>query len=138
MSNLKLVPELYCQDINVTKKFYVEVLGFHIKYERAEEEFAYFTLDDVDIMAEGINGLGRRWLTDELRKPFGRGVNFQWDVANIDELYQRVQAKASESVYLEMEVKEYQCADKVAVQKQFIVQDPDGYLFRFCCDNGGA
>lgn len=138
MSNFKLVPELYCQDINVTKKFYVEVFGFHVKYERIEEEFAYFTLDGVDIMAEGINGVGRRWLTEELRQPFGRGINFQWDVANIDDLYQRVQAKASDSIYLEMEVKEYQCADKVAVQKQFIVQDPDGYLFRFCCDNTGA
>lgn len=45
MSNLKLVPELYCDDIEVTKKFYVEVLGFEMKYE----QFAYFTLDGVDV-----------------------------------------------------------------------------------------
>ncbi|MCK6261698.1 VOC family protein [Vibrio sp. ZSDE26] len=138
MSNFKLVPELYCQDINVTKRFYVEVFGFKIKYERIEEEFAYFTLDGVDIMAEGINGVGRRWLTEDLQRPFGRGVNFQWDVKNIDELYERVQTKAPESIYLEMEVKEYQCADYVAVQKQFIVQDPDGYLFRFCYDDSAV
>ncbi len=138
MSNFKLVPELYCEDIEVTKKFYVEIFGFEIKYERVEDQFAYFTLDGVDIMAEGINGVGRRWLTDKLEKPFGRGVNFQWDVTEIDSLYARVLDIAADSIYLEMETNEYQCADEVAVQKQFIVQDPDGYLFRFCCDNSGA
>lgn len=135
MFNFKLVPELYCEDIEVTKKFYVEVFGFEIKYERIEEQFAYFTLNGIDIMAEGINGVGRRWLTGEMEKPFGRGVNFQWDVAEIDDFYARVQAMAPRSIYLEMETKEYQCADQVAVQKQFVVQDPDGYLFRFCYDH---
>ncbi|MCE0556382.1 VOC family protein [Motilimonas sp. E26] len=138
MSNLKLVPELYCADIEVTKKFYTEVFGFEVKYERIEEQFVYFTLGGVDIMAEGIAGVGRRWLTGEMEKPFGRGVNFQWDVADIDDLYSRVKASAPDSIYLELETKEYQCADLVAIQKQFIVQDPDGYLFRFCCDNSGA
>ena len=134
MSNLKLVPELYCENIDITKKFYVEVFGFEIKYERVKEQFAYFTLDGVDIMAEGINGSGRRWLTDKMEKPYGRGVNFQWDVSEIDDLYRRVMATVPDSIYLEMETKEYQCANEVAVQKQFIVQDPDGYLFRFCCE----
>lgn len=138
MSSFKLVPELYCEDIEVTKKFYVDVFGFEVKYERVEEEFVYFTLNSVDIMAEGINGVGRRWLTGKMEKPFGRGVNFQWDVSEIDELYSRVKASVPDSIFLEMETKEYQCADQVAVQKQFIVQDPDGYLFRFCCDNSGA
>jgi catechol 2,3-dioxygenase-like lactoylglutathione lyase family enzyme len=138
MSNFKLVPELYCEDINVTKKFYVEVLGFEIKYERVEEDFAYFTLNGVDIMAEGISSIGRRWLTGNMEKPFGRGVNFQWDVTEIDDLYARVVATVPDSIYLKMETKEYQCAEEVAVQKQFIVQDPDGYLFRFCCDDPSA
>ena len=138
MPNFKLVPELYCENIEATKKFYVEVFGFEIKYERVEEQFAYFTLDGVDIMAEGINGVGRRWLTEKMEKPFGRGVNFQWEVNEIDVLYSRVKAMVPNSIYLEMETKEYQCANEVAVQKQFIVQDPDGYLFRFCCDNSEA
>lgn len=138
MSKLKLVPELYCENIEVTKRFYIEVFGFEVKYERVEEEFVYFTLDGVDIMAEGINGIGRRWLTDKVEKPFGRGVNFQWDVSEIDDLYSRVKALVPNSIYLEMETKAYQCAAHLAVQKQFIVQDPDGYLFRFCCDSSGV
>ena len=138
MSNLKLVPELYCENIEVTKKFYIEVFGFAIKYERPKEQFICFTLDGVDIMAEGINGIGRRWLTDKMEKPFGRGVNFQWDVFEIDNLYVRVKEIVPDSIYLKMETREYQCADRIAVQKQFIVQDPDGYLFRFCCEYSGA
>ena len=138
MSKLKLVPELICEDIELTKKFYTEVFGFEIKYERPEEQFAYFTLDGVDIMAEGIREVGRQWLTGKMEKPFGRGVNFQWDIANIDGLYSRVKAAAPESIYLKMETQEYQCGEELAVQKQFIVQDPDGYLFRFCCDNANA
>ena len=138
MSNFKLVPELYCENIEITKKFYVEVFGFQIKYERVAEQFVYFTLDDVDIMAEGLNGTGRRWSTGKIEKPFCRGVNFQWDVNEIDALYSRVKVTVPNSIYLEMETKEYRCADKIIIQKQFIVQDPDGYLFRFCCDNSSA
>ena len=138
MSNLKLVPELYCTDIYRTKQFYVDVFGFEIKYEREEEQFVYFTLDGVDIMVEGINGVGRRWLTGEMNAPLGRGVNFQWDVADIDAIYARVQQAAPNSIYLEMETKAYQVGDQVAVQKQFIVQDPDGYLFRFCSESLSA
>ena len=65
-------------------------------------------------------------------KPFGRGINFEWGVAEIDKMYLRVKAAVPDSIYLKMETKSYKCGDKIVVQKQFIVQDPDGYLFRFC------
>lgn len=135
MAKLKLVPELYCENIEVTKQFYVEVFGFEIKYERPTEQFVYFTLDDVDLMVEGINGIGRRWLTGPMEKPFGRGINFQWDVFDIDTLYERINRLAPNAIYLDMETKSYQCANRLAIQKQFVVQDPDGYLFRFCCES---
>ena len=84
-------------------------------------------------MAEEIAD-GRRWLTGKMTKPFGRGINFQWDVAEIEELYARVKMKASDSIYLKIETTSYQCADKVVIKRQFIAQDPDGYLFRFCSE----
>jgi hypothetical protein len=34
-----------------------------------------------------------------------------------------------------MEAREDLIADEAAFQKQFIVQDQDGYLFSFCCDS---
>jgi len=134
MSELKLVPELYCDDIEITKQFYTDVLGFNIKYQRIAEQFIYFTFDGVDIMVEGINGVGRRWLTAKMEKPYGRGINLQWDVADIDSLYKRVKSVNASAIYLDLEIKQYQCGDSIASQKQFVVQDPDGYLFRFCCD----
>ena len=131
---LRVVPELYCLDIEVSKSFFVEVLGFSVKYERPEEAFAYLTLDGVDVMLEGLNRDSRKWITDKLEVPFGRGVNFQWDVSDIDTLYQQVSDQSKASIYLTLESKSYSCDDRVVIQKQFIVQTPDGYLFRFCQD----
>uniref|UniRef100_UPI00262C2E46 VOC family protein n=1 Tax=uncultured Vibrio sp. TaxID=114054 RepID=UPI00262C2E46 len=104
------------------------------KYERSEEEFAYLTLNGVDLMLEGVNSNTRKWITGELEFPLGRGSNFQWDVENIDFLYQRVCNKAPGAIYLAIESKSYLCGSNTSSQKQFIVQTPDGYLFRFCQD----
>ncbi|MFK7805126.1 MAG: bleomycin resistance protein [Anaerolineae bacterium] len=129
---LKIVPELYCFDIEVSKRFYQDILGFEIQYERPEEQFAYLSLDGVDLMLEGLYGQGRRWLTGEMEKPFGRGINFQWDTLNLEEMVARVKSLSPDSIFLEFEAKSYQVGDKIVIQKQFVVQDPDGYLFRFC------
>ncbi len=70
-----------------------------------------------------------------MERPFGRGVNFQWDVLDVEDLYSRVKNTAPKAIYLNMEIKTYKCGNKTNIQKQFIAQDPDGYLFRFCSDN---
>lgn len=134
MSVPKLVPELICEDIVVTKKFYIDVLGFEVEYERVNEQFAYLSLNGLDIMVSGISGISgmSRWLVADMEKPFGRGVNFQWDVGDVDSMYAKVVEKSPNSIYLEMETAEYLCGQEVAVQQQFVVQDPDGYLLRFC------
>ncbi|EHR6739089.1 VOC family protein [Vibrio parahaemolyticus] len=131
---LRVVPELYCFDINVSKAFFTDILGFAIKYERPEEQFVYLTLDGVDLMLEGLSGQSRKWITGNPEFPLGRGMNFQWDVNDIERLYREVCSKSNESIYLALESKSYECGTKSAVQKQFIVQSPDGYLFRFCQD----
>ncbi|EDM67810.1 MAG: VOC family protein [Moritella sp.] len=133
--NLRVVPELYCVDIDVSKHFYVDILGFSIKYQRPEEQFLFLTLDGVDLMLEGLNSEGRKWLTGDMNTPFGRGVNFQWDTIDIDNIYDRIQSLSPSSIYMELETKTYECNDQLATQKQFIVQDPNGYLFRFCEDS---
>jgi len=43
MPKLKLVPEIYVEDIDATKRFYVDVFGFEIKYERPKEQFVYWS-----------------------------------------------------------------------------------------------
>ena len=133
--SLRVVPEFYCVDIDVSKYFYVDILGFSIKYQRPEEQFIFLTLDGVDLMLEGLNSAGRKWLTGDMNVPFGRGVNFQWDTDDIDNIYDRIQSLSPSSIYMELETKSYECNGQLATQKQFIVQDPNGYLFRFCEDS---
>ena len=129
---LRVVPELLCTNIYESSAYFVDVLGFRVKYERSEELFVYLSLGGVDLMLEGINPSERQWITGELDAPLGRGINFQWSVEDIDEVYSKVMRTAANTIYLPMESKEYVCGDKVIMQRQFIVQVPDGYLFRFC------
>ena len=132
---LRVVPELYCTDIHTSVEFFIHVLGFEIKYQRPEEHFAYLTRSGVDLMLEGLSSPSRKWITQELVAPFGRGINFQWDVDNIDSMYADILKRAPDSIYLPMESKGYQVKEELVIQKQFIIQVPDGYLFRFCQDD---
>ncbi len=78
---------------------------------------------------------GRRFLLGELKQPYGRGINLQIKTEEVDSLYARVQS-AKANIYLPMEEKAYRCNDVNLVSRQFIVQDPDGYLLRFFQDLG--
>lgn len=129
---MSIVPEVYCSDIQISRGFYTNILLMNIKYERPEEGFIYFEKDGGELMVEMLSDKGRHWITCKLEKPFGRGINLQWSVNDLDSLYQKVQECSPDSIYLGLECKEYLCGEKVKVQRQFIVQDPDGYLIRFC------
>lgn len=129
---MKVVPELLCTDIEATGAFYTDVLGFEVKYERRSEGFVYFSKGGVDIMCEELAGVGRRWISGEMRPPFGRGINLQWDVTDASALYQEILSLRPDTIYMPLEQAEYECGDEVVRQTQFVVQDPDGYLFRFC------
>ncbi len=129
---MKVVPELYCKDLAENIAFFVDALGFTIKYTRPEEGFVYLTRDGVDLMLEDLSIDTRKWLTGDLDYPFGRGINFQWDVHNLAGMYASVQANCPKAIYLPWETKVYLVAGQNVSQSQFIVQSPDGYLFRFC------
>jgi catechol 2,3-dioxygenase-like lactoylglutathione lyase family enzyme len=131
---VKIVPELYVQSIDDNLAFFIDILGFSIKYQRQEEQFVYLTREGLDLMLEGVEGNSRKWLAGALEPPFGRGINFQWDVTDIETLYSKVQSECSDLIFLPKETKLYQVNDQNITQVQFIVRSPDGYLFRFCED----
>ncbi len=133
MDLAKLVPELYVSDIEASLAFYVGLLGFEVMFERPEERFAYLTRAGAEIMME--QPAGRTWLTGPLEAPFGRGISLQIAAADVDTLYASVQA-AGATVFLAMEEKWYRTGDVESCSRQFIVQDPDGYLLRFYKDLG--
>jgi hypothetical protein len=75
--------------------------------------------------------LGRSWETGPLEPPLGRGINLQMPVGDLDALLARIDT-AGVAPFLPLEEKSYAVAGSVETQRQFCVQDPDGYLLRFC------
>ena len=127
MNFYKLIPELSVTDINKTREFYVDILGFKICYERPEDKFIFVEKDGNQIMLEQIND---NWNVGKMEYPFGRGINFEMTISDVDAVYERIE-KAGIKLFRKMEVKDYECGNEIVHQKQFLVQDPDGYLLRF-------
>lgn len=90
---------------------------------------------DAQIMLEQLKIDERTWLAAEAQVPFGRGMNLQIKTQSIDTLYARVQNSGAK-IFLEMEEKWYRSNNIYLGNKQFIVQDSDGYLLRFFEDIG--
>ncbi len=129
-TSLSLVPELSVSDIAHSINFYTHILGFTIAYQRIEEGFAYLTRGDVHLMLDAID-VGRTWKTAEFAYPLGRGVNLQIEVDSLTPLLLKFQSH-SIPLFLETEERWYRKDATEVGQKQVIVQDPDGYLLRFC------
>lgn len=124
-----LVPEFLVRNIDESLRFWCGFCGFSIHYERKEEGFAYLKKRHAELMLEEI-GRSRNWVTDELIVPFGRGINFQIDVDNIEPIYKNLKEN-SYPIFMEPEEKWYQKTNSKVGVKQFLVQDPNGYLIRF-------
>lgn len=132
MSRPALVPELYCADLPASLAFCVGGLGFEIVYDRPEAGFAYLRLGGADLMLEQApkEGGERVWWTGPPERPLGRGVNFQIEVENADALAERA-TSAGFKLFLTTEDRWYRRGDREVGNRQFLIQDPDGYLFRF-------
>ncbi len=111
------------------------MIGCEPLYERPEERFVFLDFEGARLMLEEAAGPGRRFTTAPLEHPYGRGVNFQIQVADVDDLYARVLA-AQSRVVIPIEQKWYRRDDHEVGNRQFVVADPDGYLLRFFTDLG--
>lgn len=129
-----LVPELAITDFEKSLGFYTNILGFSVAYQREEEGFAFLTKGDAQIMIDQI-GKGRTWETAEFIQPLGRGINLQIMVDSIQPLLDNL-SKENIELFLEIEEKWYRKDEIEVGNKQFLVQDPDGYLLRFTEDLG--
>ena len=126
----KLVPELVCSNFAESHRFYTELLGFRVLYSRPEERFAYLERDGAELMLEQSVSNGRLSPRAELAYPFGRGINFQIQVADAERLHATILA-AGLATYLPLEQRWYRRENDEIGVKQFAIQDPDGYLLRF-------
>ncbi len=121
-----LIPELSVSNINKSKEFYLK-LGFNIMYERVEDKFIFLQLEDNQIMIEENNN---NWNTGEMDYPYGRGINISMSVEDIDSMYKKIKENNIE-LFLDLEIHEYRINDIISYDKEFLIQDPDGYLLRF-------
>ena len=121
-----LIPELTVSNIEKSKEFYMKI-GFKIKYERKEDKFCFLELEKNQIMIEEDN---HHWNTGKLEYPYGRGINISMSIENVEKLYHHVK-NTKVKIFLDLEIHKYRVDNKIYEDKEFLVQDPDGYLLRF-------
>ena len=105
----------------------MDILNFKIEYERPEDRFVFLSFENNQMMFEQENG---HWSVGVLEYPFGRGVNFEMTISDVEGLYKRI-LNFNIKPFRELKLSNYRNGDEYIVQKEFLVQDPDGYLLRF-------
>ena len=131
----QLLPELDVFNLEDSLHFYIDLIGFQIVYDRKEDKFVFLQLENVQLMLQQIDKDNNKWETGKLEYPLGVCINFQIDVTNIDEIYEKLK-NANYKIFVEMEDHWYRKNNILMGCKEFLVQDPNGYLLRFSQDLG--
>ena len=124
-----LVPELAVRDLRRSLDFWCGLCGFAVVFDRPEQGFACVQRGTARVMLDQL-GRDRDWVTAPLEPPFGRGMNLEIAVASVQPLLDRL-AAAGWPLFLAPEAKSYRVGTRAVRVRQFLVQDPDGYLLRF-------
>ena len=125
-----MVPELMVSDLDASLRFWCGLCGFVVAYDRPEDRFAYLDRAGRQVMLEEAMAPGRRWVTAPLERPFGRGMNLQVTVDDLSPILSTLDA-AGWALFLAPEEVWYRAGSQDTGVRQFLVQDPDGYLIRF-------
>lgn len=126
----RLVPELTVTNFSESFRFYTEILGFRVVHQRENPNFAYLDQETAQIMIEEYHNKG--WLADkpENEPPYGRGINFQIELSDIQPVYDNL-LSVQYPLFCDMEENWYDMGATLSGHREFLVQDPDGYLLRF-------
>lgn len=129
----KNIPELSVTNLKNSLNFY-KTAGFKVEYDRPENKFAFISLDEIQFMLQEIAN-NDKWDVSPLSYPFGNGINFQLEVENLDEIYNSFK-NSNYKITFDIQENWYRQDDKMLGNKEFLIQDPDGYLLRFSEDLG--
>jgi uncharacterized glyoxalase superfamily protein PhnB len=129
----KIIPELSVTNLENSLNFY-KTAGFKIEYDRPENKFAFISLGNIQFMLQELSD-NNKWNIGELKYPFGNGINFQLEIENVDKIYNNLK-NSNYTITFDLEKNWYRQDDKMLGNKEFLIQDPDGYLLRFMQDLG--
>ena len=129
----KIIPELSVTNLDNSLKFY-QTIGFEIEYERVKNKFVFLSLGEIQFMLQEISKEDKCNIAP-LEYPFGNGINFQLEVENVEKIYNLLKEN-NYKIAFEIEENWYRQGNKLLGNKEFLVQDPDGYLIRFSQDLG--
>ena len=121
-----VISEFMVSNIEQSRSFYCDLLGFTIEYERPEENFLFLSLEDCQLMLEE----GTKDELVELTYPFGRGVNISFGIKDVPRLYQKL-IKSDYPIHRPLTKREFRVDEQYIYPHEFAVLDPDGYFLRF-------
>jgi catechol 2,3-dioxygenase-like lactoylglutathione lyase family enzyme len=117
--------EMMVTDYPRSLGFWTVVLGFAVAFERPRQKLACLQHPDgAQVMIYQRDG---DWETGPMEPPFGRGMVVQVFVADATQAATRVHAAAL-PFYVDLREKWRDWGDRLGGQREFLVQDPDGYL----------
>ena len=125
-----VIPEFIVSNLEQSRSFYCDLLGFSVEYERPEEKFLFLSLEDCQLMLEE----GTKDELAELTYPFGRGVNISFGIKDVPRLYQKV-IESNQPIHRPLTKREFRVGEQYIYPHEFAVLDPDGYFLRFSEQN---
>ena len=128
----QVVPELSVRDLAASLRFYVDLLGWTLAYERPDDGFACLRLERIDPLLDRSD-LGRNFdesiaVSDH---PVGLGLNPEMTLAANGPIRAR-QRRAEWPLALQPENMWDRCGTRQVGQRQFVIADPDSHLLRVC------
>lgn len=117
--------EMMVSDYDATLAFWTGGLGFDVAFARPAQRLACVEHPDgAQVMFYERDG---DWETGPMERPFGRGVVVQVFVGDVMAVAARVETSGL-PYYLAPREKWRDWGDRLGGQREFLVQDPDGYL----------
>lgn len=101
-----VIPEFVVSDIEKSRHFYCDLLGFSVEYERPEEKFLFLSLEDCQLMLEE----GNAEELSQLTYPFGHGVNISFGIKDVPQLHQKL-LEANYPIYRPLTKREFLVGD---------------------------
>ena len=117
--------EMMVTDYAASYRFWTEALGFDLAFERPSQKLACLQRPEgAQVMIYQRDG---DWEVGAMERPFGRGMVVQIYVADAAAVAAQV-AAAGVPFYVALREKWRDWGDRMGAQREFLVQDPDGYL----------